>query len=159
MWFLAFRKTTPVWWVRWLARGRFQHVSAFGWVPATRLWIFYDVGLFRTQIYALPAGDDANAAVDALHENAVVVSFCPRGDRPRWVRLGFWCVPATSHLVGLKATVFRPDAMFRAALHEGGHLCGASLDRTRHDARHGRYSWWRRRRETARGAARSEGAR
>jgi len=128
IWYLSFRQTTPVWWVRLLARGRFQHVSAFGWVPDTRLWLFYDVGLYRTQVYALPDGPLAHERIEALHRDAAVVAFTPRGERSRWVRLGFWCCPAIAHLIGLRAFPLRPDAMFRAVLREGGALCGAQAE-------------------------------
>ncbi|WP_165923541.1 hypothetical protein [Bosea sp. BK604] len=47
----------------------------------------------------------------------------PAGERSPWFRLGFWCVPAMSHLVGLTSTVLRPDALYAACMKAGGSIC------------------------------------
>lgn len=100
--------------------GRFKHVSAFGWLPDQGVWLIYDVRLGRTRVAALPDCQGANEHIANLRRGAVTVSIAAGRERNRWLRLGFWCVPAMSHLVGLKRTVFRPDALYRACLKEGG---------------------------------------
>jgi hypothetical protein len=50
----------------------------------------------------------------------VTVAIAPAGPRPRWLRLGFWCVPAMAHLLGLRGFMFRPNALYRACLAQGG---------------------------------------
>jgi hypothetical protein len=57
-----------------------------------------------------------------LRDGGVTVAIAPAGPRKRWGRLGFWCVPAMAHLLGLKGTLFRPDALYRACLAQGGSI-------------------------------------
>lgn len=121
-WYLIFETRAPARWLRWIAMGRFKHVSALGWLPEQRLWVHYDVRLGRTRVAVLP---DCQAAADRVHElreHAVTVVFTPVADRRRWLRLGFWCVPAMAHLVGVKGTPLRPDALFRLCLEQGGAI-------------------------------------
>lgn len=125
MWFVVFKRSSKFWWVSLLATGRFKHVAAFGWLGDLRMWVFYDVGLFRTRIAVLPASPAAEAEIAMFEEDAEVVAFTPRGDRVRWWRPGFWCVPAIAHLVGLRGAPMRPDALHRAILRQGGSVCGA----------------------------------
>lgn len=122
MWFLIFETKAQARWLRWLALGRFKHVSALGWVPDQRLWVHYDVSLGRTRISVLPDCPGAVDHIATLRADSVMVAVMTLGDRTRVARLGFWCVPAIAHLVGLAGILWRPDALYRASLAQGGSI-------------------------------------
>lgn len=119
-WFLLFETRAPARWLHWLAMGRFKHVSALGWIPEQRLWVHYDVRLGRTRVAVMPDCQGANELISRLREHAETVVFTPVDERRRWMRLGFWCVPAMAHLVGVRGTPLRPDALYRLCLAQGG---------------------------------------
>lgn len=122
VWFLVFHERSCRAWLnrRWV--GRFKHVSAYGYLPDSRVWVFYDVMLGRTRVAVLPDGPTAEAAVRDLEAEAVTLVMKPRGDRRHRLRWGFYCVPAMAHLVGLETAAVRPDGLFRACLAAGADL-------------------------------------
>lgn len=122
MWFLVFQEKARTRWVNWLAFGRFKHVSAYGWVPDQRMWVFYDVSLGRTRIAVLPVCDAAEEEIRRLARYGVTLAMKPRGECRRWFRVGFWCVPAMAHLVGVPSCAVRPDALFRQCLRHGAEI-------------------------------------
>lgn len=128
MWFVVFKRTSPLWWVRRLAFGRFKHVAAFGWLPDQQLWVFYEVGVDRSRIAVLPAGPDAEAEIAVLERDAVVVAFAPRARHVRCLRPGFWCSIAVAHLIGLPTTPLTPSGLFRACLKHGGSIATGDPD-------------------------------
>lgn len=122
-WFVVFTESTPKWWVRWLAWGKFKHVSVFGKVERSGAWIFYDVWMNRAQVMVI--GDwEADVAIGHYADIGTVVRF-PRllGDEGEfhW-RPGFWCVPAVAHILGIRSCALRPDALFRQILAKGGQV-------------------------------------
>lgn len=119
MWFLIFETRAPKRWLHWLAMGRFKHVSALGWLQDQRAWVHYDVCLGRTRISVMPDCLGASDRIAALREEAVTLAMEGGREPGRWLRLGFWCVPAVAHLVGIKGTPLRPDALYRMALAQG----------------------------------------
>lgn len=123
MWFLVFQDKAQSRWVNWLSLGRFKHVTAFGWVPDQKMWVFYDVSLGNTRIAVLP-GDTvaAEQEIERLTAYGVTLAMKPRGKVSRWFRLGFWCVPAMAHLVGVPGCALRPDALFRHCLRYGAEV-------------------------------------
>lgn len=122
VWFLVFETRTDHRWVRWLARGRFKHVTAVGWVPDQRLWVFYDVSLGRTRVAVLP---DCQAAWDdilRLRAAGAMLAMVPRAPRRFWLRVGFWCVPAVRHLLGVGGWAVTPSGFYRDCLRQGAEV-------------------------------------
>ena len=123
MWFLVFQDKARTRWLHWIAAGRFKHVTAYGWVPDQRMWVFYDVSLGNTRIAILPAGTiAAEEEIERLTAGGVTLAMKPRGKVTRWMRIGFWCVPAIAHLVGVGGWSMRPDALFRECLSAGAEI-------------------------------------
>lgn len=121
VWYLVFEETTPRWWLRWV--GRFKHVMAIGWVAHQRVWLVYDVSLGRSRVAVLPDCPGTDQEIARLMEEATWLALTPR-ETPRfhWLRIGFWCVPAVSHLVGIGGCALRPDAFFRDCLRHGAEI-------------------------------------
>lgn len=124
-WFVVFHPETTKWWIRWLAMGRFKHVSCFGFVERAQTWVFYDFHVDRARIYAV--GDhESNAVLGYYSKDTVIV----RMARPFLAEvktnfpIGGWCVPAVAHIVGLRTCALRPDALFRQCLANGGEIIG-----------------------------------
>src|SRR5215469_2206802 len=97
--------------------GRFQHVSAFTYVPGVRAWILYDCQLGGTRIAFLPR-------VGILIEytrGCTIIKF-DRTYKPMVLmsRLGFYCVPAIANLLGLSCVAATPDGLYRNLINNGG---------------------------------------
>lgn len=119
-WVLVFCRHSPVWWVDRLP-GRYKHVRAYAYLPPMRAWLFYDVSLSGTAIYAAPDGKEAEAYIGRFVRDADLVSVKPRLAARRRPRLGpFTCVSATAHLIGLRTGALRPDRLYRDVLAAGG---------------------------------------
>lgn len=116
-WLLIFALTTGKPWLDRIIPGRFKHVSAAGWVPGARCWIFYDVAWSRTSIKLAPE-KDGDLIYAVLQRRAAVLKvkadFETRGSA--MMRGGFWCVPAIKHLVGSRSGALRPDRLWRDLL-------------------------------------------
>lgn len=122
VWFLVFQTRARTRWLSWIAMGRYKHVTAFGYVPAMRAWLFYDVGLGRTWVAVMPDEPAAWIEAHGLQEESLTICIAPRGRRRHWLRLGFWCVPAMGHLVGIGEKTFRPDALLKACMSSGAEI-------------------------------------
>jgi hypothetical protein len=102
-----------------LLLGRFQHVSAFTYVPGYHGWILYDVQWRGVRIMVLPRV----AALVNYTRGCAVIKFTRRYDRmPLYSRFGFYCVPAIKHLIGLSCVAAFPDALYRAVIANGGEV-------------------------------------
>lgn len=122
-WFVVFYEDSPKWWIRWLSGGRFKHVCVFGTVPRANAWVFYDFNLDRSRIYVV-ADYESDIAIGHFIENATVVRMARPIGREVEVNLrpGWWCVPAVAHIVGIRGSALRPDALFRQCLAQGGEI-------------------------------------
>lgn len=130
-WLLIFNHEASTWWRSFLAFGRFKHVWACAYVPDCNAWLVYDVHLDGTTIGLVPAGPLFNQFLGYRTgglNRATIVSM-PRQPARKMAnplilirRLGFWCVPAIAHLVGVRCATYRPDSLYRACLREGGTL-------------------------------------
>ena len=118
-WFLAFYGRSSVAWLDRLVPGRFKHVSAFGYSHGARVWVFYDFGFTRARVFVLPAGERANAMLGEWTAEASVLKINSGQGRAPWLRLGFWCVPAMRHLVGVRSGALLPDGLWRDCLQQG----------------------------------------
>lgn len=122
-WFVVFQEYSPRRWIRWLARGRFKHVSVFGVVDRANSWVFYDFNLDRSRVYVV-SNHEADIAIGHFIGDATVVRMARPIGREAEVNLrpGWWCVPAVAHILGLRSCALRPDALFRQCLAQGGEI-------------------------------------
>lgn len=120
-WFVVFHRSSKRRIVNLLAWGRFKHVSAFGQIPYTGDWLFFDYLTSRTRVMTVP--DDKSTEYLAHYSNlgAIVRMPAPNPDDERMkLKLGLWCVTAVAHLLGLSTCALRPDTLFRHCLANGG---------------------------------------
>jgi hypothetical protein len=124
-WFVVFSEHTDKWWIRCLARGKYKHVSCFGYVDRAYSWVFYDFYLDRARVMLV--GDHEVAPILGYFSDmgTVVRMARPIGREAEVnIRSGWWCVPAVAHIIGLKSCALRPDALFRQCLANGGEIIG-----------------------------------
>ncbi|EHK77699.1 hypothetical protein SM0020_12265 [Sinorhizobium meliloti CCNWSX0020] len=122
-WFAVFHENTSKWWIRWLARGRFKHVSVFGVVPRSNAWIFYEFSLDRARVYVVPDYDSGPVIGNFVGSGTVVRMARPIGRETEMnLRPGGWCVPAVAHILGIRGSALRPDTLFRQCLAQGGEI-------------------------------------
>jgi hypothetical protein len=120
-WFIVFH---PVSATRWLNRlpMRFRHVSAFAYMHAAGCWLIYDVQFWGTRHILLP---DNLAALDFLADftaNCDVLHMRRQGPSRLWFRVGFWCVPAIKHMLGLRSSALLPHGLYRSCLRAGAKV-------------------------------------
>ena len=104
--------------------GRFQHVSAFTYIPGFRAWLMYDAQWRGTRL--LVVSERALEAYIGYMRDCAIVKF-DRADRHpalpgRLVFFGFYCVPAIKSLLGLSCVAATPDALYRHLINNGGIL-------------------------------------
>jgi hypothetical protein len=124
-WYAVFHPESTKWWIRWLARGRFKHVSVFGWVERANAWVFYDFQLDRARIYVV-SNHEADLLIGHYSVSNTVVRMARRLGEEFDVnlRFGAWCVPAVAHILGIRTCALRPDTLFRHCLANGGEIIG-----------------------------------
>ncbi len=103
-----------------IAMGRFKHVSALAWIPELSQWWIYDVGFRRTRLRILEDGQIAQGVVAGIVRGNATVTIDVREDGLPWMRLGLFCTTAVSHLLGLRCSALRPDALYRHLVAKGG---------------------------------------
>lgn len=121
-WTVVFHVKRASWWVELLAFGRFKHVSAFAYVPLMRAWLVYDVQQAGTSLTVIPDCDSAITLLDKLYGDCVMLSVRRQEPCGNAFRLGFWCVPAIKHLLGVRCGALRPDALYRHLRRNGAEL-------------------------------------
>jgi hypothetical protein len=99
--------------------GRFQHVSAFTYIPGVSAWIMVDCQWGGMRIAFIPR---INVLV-AYTSGATVIKF-DRRYQPFALasRFGFYCVPAIKQLLGLSCVAATPDGLYRHLIKHGGEL-------------------------------------
>lgn len=128
-WILCFRRTSQVWWVRWLARGKFKHVSAFGYIAEVDHWVFLDWRFAKVDVIVARG----NAATMLMHHytgNADLLGMEARTGAGGGFRLGWYCVPAVKHLLGLRSSALRPDRLWRDCIRHGAEILHDGQART-----------------------------
>lgn len=118
-WVLVFQRSSKIWWVRWLAFGKYKHVAAYAYLPGFKAWQIYSVSTERASLVVVPDGDEADGWLYELTRDADLMAFRRLGARTRIPVFG-WCVPAIKHLIGLSSGALRPDALWRHCLAAGG---------------------------------------
>ena len=121
-WFVVFHTRSTRRWLGWLARGRFKHVSAFASYPGFKAWLLFDPQWSGLRLMMLSHAA-AKIEIARYTEDCAVVKIA-RGGKPMGLsaRLGFYCVPAVAHLIGVRCGMARPDAFYRHILRRGGKL-------------------------------------
>jgi hypothetical protein len=125
VWVLVFRRTSELWWARYI--GRYKHVAAYAYVPGLKLWLFYEVSTQPTSIVVLPDGQHvermarfiADADLVAMRRNPATPMRFRR-------RLAFHCVTAIRDLIGLDSGALLVDRLYRDCLAAGGEPFGRS---------------------------------
>ena len=99
--------------------GRFQHVSAFTYVPGVGAWIMFDCQWGGVRIALIPR---INVLV-AYTRGCAIVKFDRRYQPFALLsRFGFYCVPAIKQLLGLSCVAATPDALYCHLIANGGEL-------------------------------------
>ena len=99
--------------------GRFQHVSAFTYVPGVAAWIMIDCQWGGVRIALIPR---INILV-AYTRGCTVIKFDRRYQKFALAsRLGYYCVPAIKQLLGLSCVAATPDGLYRHLIRHGGEL-------------------------------------
>ena len=99
--------------------GRFQHVSAFTYVPGVAAWIMIDCQWGGTRIAFVPH----LPLLVAYTRGCTVIKFDRLYNRfALSSRLGFYCVPAIKQLLGLSCVAATPDGLYRHLIKHGGEL-------------------------------------
>ena len=121
-WILLFSKKRGRWWVRLLACGRYHHVKAIAYLPAMQAWVFYDVKFNGTRLMLVREDDPGSRALLHYYLDSCDLVAMPRLPIPKRVapQAGFWCTLAMKHLVGIRATAWRPDQLWRDSIAAGG---------------------------------------
>src|SRR5262245_30080932 len=119
-WVLVFQRHADAWWCRWLACGRYKHVQAYAYVPGLKMWLLYDVRQGKTDLVVARDGPEAEWLIKEFSRGADLISMPVGLSSGQWFRVGFWCVPAIKHLIGLRSGALRPDALWRDCIAAGG---------------------------------------
>jgi len=132
LWIVAFYGAKRTYWADWLSPRGFLHVSAFGFVPSfgeTGTWVHYEVTRRGTSIEVDRHGDATEARLAALRRSGATLLRVEPGETRRWFgRLGFWCVPAVAHLVGVDRFCLTPRGLYRHLLRHGAIPAFSSND-------------------------------
>lgn len=121
-WNVVFNREGASGWARWVP-GHYKHVRAYGFVPATGLWIFYDVSFSGTDISAIPHGVASYEKIwefigpEGASDIVVMTRLPPRRRLFPWSN---WCTSALRHLLNLPGGALSPDAFHRDCLANGG---------------------------------------
>jgi hypothetical protein len=122
VWNVVFNREAASGWAKWVP-GRYKHVRAYAFIPATRMWLFYDVSFTGTEISAIPHGPDSYAKIfefigpDGASD---IVSVRRLPDRKRMFPWSNWCTAALRHLLQLPGRALSPTAFHRDCLANGG---------------------------------------
>jgi hypothetical protein len=117
-WFLAFHRSAANRFVEWLACGEFKHISAFAYMPGYKAWLIYDVQMLGTRLQLVP--HDEFLGLDWITHASILRVHRGGGRWSLASRLGFYCVPAVKHLLGLRCLALTPDGLYRHILRNGG---------------------------------------
>lgn len=123
VWSVVFNREAASGWARFVP-GRYKHVRAYAFVPATRTWLFYDVHFSGVNLFAVPDGPDARAAIYSFIGPEGVSDIVAMRRLPARRRRLFpwsnWCTSSLRHLLNLPGGALRPDRFYRECLENGG---------------------------------------
>lgn len=122
-WFVVFHPRSTSRFLSFIAFGRFKHVSAFGYCPGFRVWIFYDVGWRGTAVNLIEHSDEGQRQLIELTRDCAIIKVAHAGQTPRFSsRLAFYCVNSIKHLLGLRCVAITPTQFYRFLCQNGGML-------------------------------------
>lgn len=121
-WTVVFHRNSEHLIFRLIALGHFKHVSALAWIPELGQWWIYDVGFRRTRLKVLEDGHAAQRIICAIIAGNATVTIDVRDDQLPWLRLGMFCTTAVAHLLGIRTSALRPDALYRHLVANGGEV-------------------------------------
>jgi len=105
----------------WFCQRGFRHAFLLGYLPEHNLWLCYDVLFGKTEITVISEKRAGFLLGLATDQGAVLNWPAPTGPvYRRFPRLGFWCIPAISHVLGLGCVAMTPKG-----LHDYLRRCGA----------------------------------
>jgi hypothetical protein len=122
VWNVVFNRQAASRWMHWIP-GRYKHVRAYAFIPATQTWLFYDVNFAGTEISAIPHGPDSfDKIFEFIGAEGVsdIVSVRTLPARRRRFPWSNWCTTALRHLLHLPGGALLPDAFHRECLDNGG---------------------------------------
>lgn len=122
VWSVVFNREAETGWASWVP-GRYKHVRAYAFIPATRTWLFYDVHFGGVRMMAVPDGPESLAAIFSFigpPGRSDIVSMRRLPARRRRFPWSNWCTTALRHLLNLPGGSVRPDAFYRDCLKSGG---------------------------------------
>lgn len=115
-WFVVFHRKSVNRILSFLAFGEFKHVSAFAYCAGLKVWLVYDVQWSGTRVMLVD-----KLSILALTDGCDILKVSRTGERMAMSsRLGFYCVSAVKHLVGLRCVAVTPGALYRHILRNGG---------------------------------------
>lgn len=123
LWVLVFHRTSAMWWARYV--GKYKHVCAYAYLPAEKLWLFYEVSTLPTSIIVRRDGEHLDLMARFIRD-ADLVAMPRRADTPVRLRrrLCFTCVTAMRDLIGLDSGALLADGLWRDCLAAGGEPFG-----------------------------------
>lgn len=126
-WLVCFHRRAATAWINRIP-GRYKHVSVIGYFPAARSWVLYDPALVGTTIAVFADTETGMRGMGEWIDDCLVVKV-PRVQArvARVGRLGFWCVPATRHLVGVAGRALFPDGFLSDCLRHGGEIAATEM--------------------------------
>ena len=119
-WFVVFHPKGMSRWLAMLACGHFKHVSAFAYCPGFKAWLVYDAQWSGLRLMLFAHGPGAKTAIARHIDGCTVLKFTRTGTPMALSsRLGFTCVSAVKHLLGVRCGFWRPDALYAHLLRNG----------------------------------------
>jgi len=131
-WVLCFQRTTESRWIRWLACGRYKHVCAFGYIAEVDHWVFLDWRISVVDVI-VARGTGADQMIAYYTRDADMLGMTPQ-KRGLGLRLGFYCVPAVKHLLGIRSSALRPSRLWRDCIRQGAEILHESARSARDSA-------------------------
>jgi len=119
-WFVVFHTKAMNRWLALLACGKFKHVSALAYCPGFKAWLLFDAQWTGMRLILMPHETAKTFYAEYTADCVVLKMTRVHRTMPVSTRLGFYCVTATKHLLGLHTGALRPDAFYRACLKAGG---------------------------------------
>lgn len=117
-WFVVFNGGPRHFWWDWLTRPGFRHVLAMRPVGADA-WILVNPSADRLHVQVV-RGPTVDALIAEAHQDGGgILKFQAIDADERTIRLGWWCVPAIKHLLGLPGCALRPIGLWRDLLRRG----------------------------------------
>lgn len=120
-WFIAFHRKSSSRVLSFLAFGEFKHVSAFAYCAGFKVWVMYDVQWRGSSVRIA----DQAAVLELTRGLDIVKVRRSEARMQSSARVGFYCVTAIKHLLGLKCVAVTPTQLYRHILRNGGILISA----------------------------------